>query len=147
MARRVLERASRFPGEFTIGDTVDVVYRLGRNSYGGGENLQLTILDLQQMSRSRARLGGTRAPILTPVRAPRCGLDRASERSRRLSWSRHRPPSVVRHEPGRRVRLPVGRLRPRARPVLVLARGRDSPGAGGDGSPARRALATCCGSR
>jgi single-stranded-DNA-specific exonuclease len=38
--------AARFPGEFTIGDTVDVVYRLGRNSYGGGENLQLTILDL-----------------------------------------------------------------------------------------------------
>jgi single-stranded-DNA-specific exonuclease len=38
--------AARFPGEFTIGDSVDVVYRLGRNSYGGGENLQLTILDL-----------------------------------------------------------------------------------------------------
>jgi single-stranded-DNA-specific exonuclease len=40
--------AARFPGEFTIGDTVDVAYRLGRNSYGGGENLQLTILDLQK---------------------------------------------------------------------------------------------------
>jgi single-stranded-DNA-specific exonuclease len=39
--------APRFPGEFTIGDAVDVVYRLGRNSYGGGENLQLTILDLE----------------------------------------------------------------------------------------------------
>ncbi|MGA2642023.1 MAG: single-stranded-DNA-specific exonuclease RecJ [Spirochaetia bacterium] len=39
--------AARFPGEFTIGDKVDVVYRLGRNSYGGGENLQLTILDLE----------------------------------------------------------------------------------------------------
>jgi len=39
--------AARFPGEFTIGDTVDVVYRLGRNSYGGGENLQLTIVDLE----------------------------------------------------------------------------------------------------
>ena len=38
--------AARFPGEFTIGDNVDVVYRLGRNTYGGGENLQLTILDL-----------------------------------------------------------------------------------------------------
>ena len=40
--------ASRFPGEFTIGDVVNVVYRLGRNSYAGGENLQLTILDLQR---------------------------------------------------------------------------------------------------
>jgi single-stranded-DNA-specific exonuclease len=40
--------APRFPGEFTVGDTVDVVYRLGRNSYGGGENLQLTILDLHK---------------------------------------------------------------------------------------------------
>ncbi len=40
--------AARFPGEFTIGDTVDVVYRLGRNSYGGGENLQLTILDMER---------------------------------------------------------------------------------------------------
>ena len=39
--------AARFPGEFTIGDNVDVVYRLGRNSYGGGENLQLTVLDLE----------------------------------------------------------------------------------------------------
>ena len=39
--------APRFPGEFTIGDTVDVVYRLGRNSYGGGENLQFTIIDLE----------------------------------------------------------------------------------------------------
>ena len=40
--------AARFPNEFAIGDTVDVVYRLGRNSYGGGENLQLTILDLKK---------------------------------------------------------------------------------------------------
>jgi single-stranded-DNA-specific exonuclease len=39
--------AARFPGDFTIGDKVDVVYRLGRNSYGGGENLQLTLLDLE----------------------------------------------------------------------------------------------------
>ena len=40
--------ASRFPGEFTIGDTVNIVYRVGRNSYGGGENLQLTVLDLRK---------------------------------------------------------------------------------------------------
>jgi len=40
--------ASRFPGEFAIGDVVNVVYRLGRNSYAGGENLQLTILDLRR---------------------------------------------------------------------------------------------------
>jgi single-stranded-DNA-specific exonuclease len=40
--------AARFPGDFTIGDTVDVVYRLGRNSYGGGESLQLTIVDLKK---------------------------------------------------------------------------------------------------
>ncbi|HET6451449.1 MAG TPA: single-stranded-DNA-specific exonuclease RecJ [Spirochaetia bacterium] len=39
--------AARFPGDFTIGDTVDVVYRLGRNTYGGGENLQLTIVDME----------------------------------------------------------------------------------------------------
>jgi single-stranded-DNA-specific exonuclease len=46
--------AARFPGEFTIGDTVDVVYRLGRNSYGGGENLQLTILDIENPRVGRA---------------------------------------------------------------------------------------------
>ncbi len=40
--------AARFPGEFGIGDCVDVVYRLGRNSWGGGENLQLTVLDLKK---------------------------------------------------------------------------------------------------
>jgi single-stranded-DNA-specific exonuclease len=40
--------ASRFPAEFTIGDTVDVAYRVGRNTYGGGENLQLTIVDLKK---------------------------------------------------------------------------------------------------
>lgn len=40
--------AQRFPGEFGIGDTVDIVYRLGRNSWGGGENLQLTVLDLRK---------------------------------------------------------------------------------------------------
>jgi single-stranded-DNA-specific exonuclease len=38
--------AARFKRDFAIGDVVDVMYRLGRNSYGGGENLQLTILDL-----------------------------------------------------------------------------------------------------
>jgi single-stranded-DNA-specific exonuclease len=40
--------ASRFPGDFAVGDSVDVVYKLGRNTYGGGENLQLTVLDLQK---------------------------------------------------------------------------------------------------
>ncbi len=40
--------ASRFPGDFKVGDAVDVVYRMGRNNYGGGENLQLTILDIQK---------------------------------------------------------------------------------------------------
>ena len=38
--------AQRFPADFTIGDTVDIVYRLGRNTYGGSENLQLALLDL-----------------------------------------------------------------------------------------------------
>ncbi len=42
--------ASRYPSEFSVGDTVDVVYRLARNTYGGGENLQLTIVDLQKPS-------------------------------------------------------------------------------------------------
>jgi single-stranded-DNA-specific exonuclease len=45
--------AGRFPAEFTIGDRVDVVYRLGRNSYGGGENLQFTVLDLENPSHLR----------------------------------------------------------------------------------------------
>ncbi len=40
--------AARFPGDFAVGDTVDIVYRVGRNTYGGGENLQLTILDLKK---------------------------------------------------------------------------------------------------
>jgi single-stranded-DNA-specific exonuclease len=40
--------AGRFPGDFNVGDTVDVVYRLGRNTYGGGEKLQLTVLDLKR---------------------------------------------------------------------------------------------------
>jgi single-stranded-DNA-specific exonuclease len=40
--------APRYPGEFAVGDAVDAVYRLGRNTYGGGENLQLTILDLKR---------------------------------------------------------------------------------------------------
>jgi single-stranded-DNA-specific exonuclease len=40
--------AARFPSDFTVGDTVDIVYRLGRNTYGGGENLQLVIVDIQR---------------------------------------------------------------------------------------------------
>jgi single-stranded-DNA-specific exonuclease len=40
--------ASRFPADFSVGDTVDVLYRLGKNTYGGGETLQLTILDLKK---------------------------------------------------------------------------------------------------
>ncbi len=40
--------AQRFPGEFGIGDTVDIVYRLGRNTWAGGANLQLTILELSR---------------------------------------------------------------------------------------------------
>jgi len=53
--------APRFPAEFTIGDTVDVVYRLGRNSYGGGENLQLTVVDLEKALHAAAdgNSGGT----------------------------------------------------------------------------------------
>jgi len=46
--------ASRFPGDFTIGDKVDAVYRMGRNTYGGGENLQLTILDIENPRVGRA---------------------------------------------------------------------------------------------
>ena len=45
--------AARFPGDFTIGDKVDVVYRLGRNTFGGGENLQLTILDMENQRVGR----------------------------------------------------------------------------------------------
>ena len=40
--------AARFPGDFAVGDVVDVLYRLGRNTYGGGESLQLTILDVKK---------------------------------------------------------------------------------------------------
>jgi single-stranded-DNA-specific exonuclease len=40
--------ASRFPADFAVGDVVDVLYRLGRNTYGGGESLQLTILDVKR---------------------------------------------------------------------------------------------------
>ena len=40
--------AARFPSEFTVGDTVDVLYRMGKNTYGGGESLQLTVLDLKR---------------------------------------------------------------------------------------------------
>jgi single-stranded-DNA-specific exonuclease len=40
--------ASRYPSEFAIGDTVEVLYRLGKNTYGGGESLQLTVMDLKR---------------------------------------------------------------------------------------------------
>ena len=40
--------AARFPGDFAVGDLVDVIYRLGRNTYGGGDSLQLTILDVKK---------------------------------------------------------------------------------------------------
>jgi single-stranded-DNA-specific exonuclease len=40
--------ASRFPGDFAVGDVVDVLYRMGRNTYGGGESLQLTVLDIRK---------------------------------------------------------------------------------------------------
>ncbi len=40
--------APRFQVDFAVGDTVDVVYRLGRNTYGGGENPQLTVLDIKR---------------------------------------------------------------------------------------------------
>jgi single-stranded-DNA-specific exonuclease len=39
------ERAGR---DFAIGDTVDVVYRLGRNYYQNTESLQLTVVDLKR---------------------------------------------------------------------------------------------------
>jgi single-stranded-DNA-specific exonuclease len=43
--------AARFPKDFAVGDFVDVVYRLGRNTYGGTESLQLTIADIQRCAR------------------------------------------------------------------------------------------------
>jgi len=38
--------AARFPSEFAIGDQVDVVYRLERNTWGSAENLRLNVVDL-----------------------------------------------------------------------------------------------------
>ena len=61
---------ARFPGDFTIGDTVDVVYRLGRNTYGGGENLQLTILDLVNTRIVPRRAGMTETLRLAAALAP-----------------------------------------------------------------------------
>ena len=40
--------APRLSVDFKIGDTVDVVYRFGKNSYGGSETPQLTILDIKR---------------------------------------------------------------------------------------------------
>jgi single-stranded-DNA-specific exonuclease len=40
--------ASRFPGDFAIGDTVNVVYRLERNTWGSSENLRMNVVDLQK---------------------------------------------------------------------------------------------------
>jgi single-stranded-DNA-specific exonuclease len=40
--------AGRFPADFGIGDTVDLLYRMGKNTYGGGETLQLTVLDIKK---------------------------------------------------------------------------------------------------
>lgn len=38
--------AGRFPGDFAVGDTVNVVYRLERNTWGSSENLRLNVVDL-----------------------------------------------------------------------------------------------------
>ena len=116
--------AARFPGEFTIGDTVDVVYRLGRNSYGGGENLQLTILDMEN----------TRSP---PRRAGMTGRSvGAAARLLLALLRRHRPPGCRHrrsHKPRsghvhyrRRRRIHRGEWRPAAcpRPVHDLPAGR-----------------------
>lgn len=40
--------ANRVDVDFSKGDTVDVVFRLGRNYYQNTESLQLTILDLKR---------------------------------------------------------------------------------------------------
>jgi len=40
--------AARFPSEFAIGDRVDVVYRLERNSWGAAENLRLCVVDVSK---------------------------------------------------------------------------------------------------
>jgi len=40
--------AARFPKEFAVGDKVDVVYRLERNTWGSSENLRLSVVDLSK---------------------------------------------------------------------------------------------------
>lgn len=40
--------APRLSVDFKIGDTVDVVYRFGKNTYGGSETPQLTVIDVQR---------------------------------------------------------------------------------------------------
>jgi hypothetical protein len=40
--------APRFPSEFAVGDPVDVVYRLERNTWGSSENLRLNVVDLKK---------------------------------------------------------------------------------------------------
>ena len=40
--------AARFPSEFAVGDTVDVVYRLERNTWGTSDNLRLSVVDLKK---------------------------------------------------------------------------------------------------
>ena len=40
--------AARFPSEFAVGDAVDVVYRLERNTWGSSENLRLNVVDLKK---------------------------------------------------------------------------------------------------
>jgi single-stranded-DNA-specific exonuclease len=40
--------AARFPAEFAVGDAVDVVYRLERNTWGPSENLRLNVVDLKK---------------------------------------------------------------------------------------------------
>lgn len=40
--------ALRYPADFRIGDEVDVVYRLGRNSYAGSETLQFNVVDIRR---------------------------------------------------------------------------------------------------
>jgi len=40
--------APRYPADFKIGEEVDVVYRLGKNSYAGSETLQFNVLDIHR---------------------------------------------------------------------------------------------------
>ena len=40
--------AERLSRDFSLGDRVDVVFRMGRNYFQNRENLQLTILDIQK---------------------------------------------------------------------------------------------------